>query len=496
MSLDRVADDVTRETPVAGSGRLALTLEKPMRTPVPDHVDCLILGAGGGGYPAAFFLAKAGLSVLMADPIGNLGGNCLAEGCVPSKAVREAALVRGLADKFAGFGLRGAKPDVDWRAVLAHTDRVQNLRYAQHREEIALGGALFVQAEAAIASADTVRLRTPDGTAHRCGFRHLILATGSRPARLPIPGAELAITSHELFRLGADLPQPRHLVIIGGGYIGVESASMLQGLGTEATVLEHSAQLLHGFDAELSSFLHTSLAQRVRIELSAQVLGIERNGADFTVRYSQNGQEQSVQGDAVLMATGRVPVLPEGFEHLGLQVEHGHIVVDATLRTTNPRVWAPGDVNGRSMLFHSAVRQSLVAAHCIAAGGQAVDCMRFDAVPMTVFTEPELAHVGLTAAQAEAAFGAGAVAVTRYDYATDSRAQIYGEPLGFIKLVFDLRNGLLLGAQIAGMDAAQLIAPLALALEQGLGARALAETAFPHPMLGEGINRAARTFRP
>ena len=195
------------------------------------------------------------------------------------------------------------------------------------------------------------------------------------------------------------------------------------------------------------------------------------------------------------MATGRVAVLPEGVEHLGLAMERGHVKVDDTLRTSNPQVWAPGDVNGRSMLFHSAVRQSLVAAHCIAAGGQAVDRMPFHAVPMTVFTEPELAHAGQTAAQAEAAIGADAVAVMRYDYAEDSRAQIYAETQGFIKLVFNRQDARLLGAQIAGMDAAQLIAPLALALEQGLGAKALADTVFPHPMLSEGINKAARAFK-
>jgi len=183
-------------------------------------------------------------------------------------------------------------------------------------------------------------------------------------------------------------------------------------------------------------------------------------------------------------------------EHLGFEIEHGRAVVDETLRTTHPRVWAPGDVNGRSMLFHSAVRQSLVAAHCIAAGGQAVDRMRFDAVPMTVFTEPELAHVGLTSSAAEALLGSKDVAVTRYDYAEDARAQIYDETRGFLKLVFNRRDQRLLGAQIAGIDAAQLIAPLALALERGLDAAALAETAFPHPMLSEGINKAARAFRP
>lgn len=463
---------------------------------LPTDVDVLILGAGGAGYPAAFFLARSGKTVLMVDPIGNLGGDCLAEGCVPSKAMREAALVRTLADKFGNFGLRGDKPAVDWRAVLAHKDRVQNTRYAQHREEIAQGGVLFVQGRGAIVAPNRARMDTADGGTREVGFRHLILGTGSCPARLPIPGSELAITSHEMFRIGADLPQPGHLIIIGGGYIGVETASMVQALGSAVTVLEFTAQVLPGFDAELASFLHASLAQRVRIELSAQVLGMERARDGYTVRYTQNGKQQSVQGDAVLMATGRVAVLPEGIEHLGVHLERGHVVVDETLRSSNSQVWAPGDVNGRSMLFHSAVRQSLVAGHCIAAGGQAVDRMHFDAVPMTVFTEPELAHTGLTAAQAEAALGASEVAVTRYDYAQDSRAQIYGETQGFIKLVFSRKDARLLGAQIAGMDAAQLIAPLALALECNLDAHALAATSFPHPMLSEGINNAAQAFRP
>ncbi len=463
---------------------------------LPAAVDVLILGAGGAGYPAAFFLARSGNSVLLVDPIGNLGGDCLAEGCVPSKAMREAALVRALADKFGNFGLRGDKPAVDWRAVLAHKDRVQNTRYAQHREEIARGGALFVQGRGAIVAPNRARIDAADGDAREVEFRHLILGTGSRPARLPIRGAELAITSHELFRIGADLPQPGHLIIIGGGYIGVETASMLQALGSAVSVLEFTAQVLPGFDAELADFLHASLAQRVRIERSAQVTAIEHARDGYAVRYTQNGKPQSVQGDAVLMATGRVTVLPDGLDHLGVQLEHGHVVVDETLRSSNPQVWAPGDVNGRSMLFHSAVRQSLVAAHCIAAGGQAADRMHFGAVPMTVFTEPELAHAGLTSAQAEDALGASAVAVTRYDYAHDSRAQIYDATQGFIKLVFSRKDARLLGAQIAGMDAAQLIAPLALALERNLDARALAATSFPHPMLSEGINKAARDFQP
>ena len=146
------------------------------------------------------------------------------------------------------------------------------------------------------------------------------------------------------------------------------------------------------------------------------------------------------------------------------------------------------------MLFHSAVQQSLVAAHNILAGGLPVQRMDFESVPYTVFTEPELAGVGLTEAQARDRYGA--VEVVRYDYATDGRAQIFGETQGFIKLVFESHTSRLLGAQIAGLDAAQLIPPLALAVSQGLGAAALTSVVFPHPMISEGINKAARKFRP
>lgn len=463
---------------------------------LPNMTDVLILGAGGAGYPAAFFLDRAGMSVVMVDPIGNLGGDCLAEGCVPSKAIREAALVRRLTEKHAHFGLHGAACDTDWRAVLKHKDRVQNIRYTQHEAQIAASTVTFAKGRAAIIAPDRARITAADATARDIAFRYLILATGSRPTRLPIPGAELALTSHDLFRLSTDISQPKHIIIIGGGYIGVETASMLQGLGSKATVLEFTPQLLPGFDPELSTFLHAQLAERVDIRLSAKVTSIERTDRDYTVRYSHDNTEHTLRGDAVLMSTGREPVLPEGVASLSLRFEHGNVVVDETLRTSNPRVWAPGDINARSMLFHSAVRQSLVAAHCIAAGGQAVDRMNFGAVPMTVFTEPELAHVGLTAAQAENALGVGAVSVTHYDYGIDSRAQIYGECHGFIKLVVDRRNGKLLGAQIAGLDAAQLIAPLALALERGLVAADLAATAFPHPMISEGLAHAARAFLP
>jgi dihydrolipoamide dehydrogenase len=464
-----------------------------MMTSAGQEVDVAILGAGGGGYPAAFLLAKAGLRVVMADPLGNLGGDCLAEGCVPSKAVREAGLARASARKYTHFGLHGETASADWPSVLAFKDRVQKVRYENHRRELHDSSILFHAGKGRLTGERQLEIETQDAV-HRYTFRYLLLATGSRPTRLRIPGAELAVTSHDFFRLGADLPFPRQLVVIGGGYIGVEVASMLQNLGGQATVLEYTSQLLPGFDAELAQALYASLGQRVSLQLKAEVTAIEKVPEGFKVHYRQDEQDRSVIGDRVLMATGRAAVLPEGIEVIGLRADEA-LSVNDRLQTTNPAVYAPGDVNGRSMLFHSAVRQSLIAAHNILAGGQPIERMDFESVPFTVFTEPELAHVGLTEVQARERYG-NRIEVIRADYAADARAQILDETKGFLKLVFESQSGRLLGAQIAGVEAAQLIAPLALAVDQGLTGGALSRVAFPHPMLSEQINKAARAFKP
>ncbi|MHB8303960.1 MAG: dihydrolipoyl dehydrogenase [Acidobacteriaceae bacterium] len=456
-------------------------------------IDVAILGAGGAGYPGAFLLAKSGRSVMMVDPIGNLGGDCLAEGCVPSKAVRESGMARAAAAKHKFFGLSGATPDTNWPAVLAHKNLVQNTRYRQHGEEIRASAIIFHQGRGRILTDHSVEVQTISGETILYEYRNLIIGTGSRPHILPIPGAELALTSHHLFRLGADLPLPRRPIVIGGGYIGLETASMLQHLGAECMVLEATGQLVPGVDAGLAQFLHEALRQRMKIFLDSKVGSIQKNPSGLTVTYEQDGIERHVEGDAVLLATGREPALPEGLAALGL-ADHGSIAVGNDLRTELPHIYAPGDVNGRSMLFHSAVQQSRIAAHNILAGGQATQRMNFLSVPFTVFTEPEVAWVGLSEDAARKHFDQ--VGAARYDYRTDSRAQIFGETNGFIQLVFDTGTSRLLGAQVAGMDAAHLIAPLALAVQQGSTAKTLTSVPFPHPMIAEGINRAARDFCP
>src|SRR5215467_7635618 len=238
-----------------------------------QQVDVVILGAGGGGYPAAFLLARAGLRVVMVDPIGNLGGNCLAEGCIPSKAVREASLVRARAEKYALFGLNGPVPDVNWKGILVHKDRVQNIRYRQHHETINTSSVFFHAGMGRILDEKRVQVETAHETL-RYTFQHLIIATGSQPRPSSLPGAQHAITSSDLFRLGADLPFPQRLIILGGGYIGVEVASMLNNLGTQVTLLQRAQRLLPGVDPTLSQALYDGLSQRVLIELDAEATRI------------------------------------------------------------------------------------------------------------------------------------------------------------------------------------------------------------------------------
>lgn len=456
------------------------------------NVDVVVLGAGGGGYPGAFLLARAGLSVVMVDPVGNLGGNCLGEGCIPSKAVREATLVRRRAEKYELFGLSGSVPNVNWQGILAHKDRVQNIRYHQHRGTINASSVIFHTGIGRIIDEQRVAVRTADQTFYYT-FKHLIIATGSKPHLLTIPGAHLAITSSELFRLNADVPSPQHIVILGGGYIGIEVASMLNNLGTQVTIIQRAERLLPRTDPAVSQALYASLRLRTHIELEAEATSIEATSNGLQVHYRQHGEERIVTGDTVLMATGRECVLPEGIEALGLN-PYGALTVNDRLQTSNPRVYAPGDVNGLSMLYHSAVRQSLVAAHNILSGGLSADRMDFESIPFTVFTEPEAGWVGLTEKQACERYGH--IEIARYDYAVEPRAQIFDEMQGFISLIFAGQSSRLVGALVVGLDAAQVIAPLTLAISQGLGAIALNEVVFPHPMIQEGINKAARQFRP
>lgn len=457
-----------------------------------QHVDVITLGAGGGAYPAAFRLARSGRRVVMVDPKGVMSGNCLAEGCVPSKAVREVAELHRTGQRFEQFGLTG-EIGVDFAKVMAHKDRVQRTRYTQHAAELeAIADRLtLVQGRARFQDAHTVIVESDRGE-ESWRAEHVIVASGADVFVPPVPGAELCITSHDLFSLKPSINTlPKRLTVIGGGYIGLETATFLRAFGVEVTVLEMMDQILPGMDPDFVSGLAPLLDPAIRCVTGARVEAIERAADDsLTVRYTLGERHETLAADAVLMAAGRHSVVPEGADVVGLQVEHGRIVADNALRTNLPQIYACGDVNGRVPLFHAAVGQSLVAARNILGGDIALDYFDFDAVPTTIFTLPAASYVGHTRAALKT-LGIDAIEAA-YAFAEDSRAQIFDETDGEIRLFFAPGSLRLLGGWVLGMDAGQLVGEIGLAVSKGLTARDLAAFCDQHPMSSEGISKAAR----
>lgn len=455
------------------------------------EVDTVTLGAGGGAYPAAFELARAGRSVVMVDDKGVLSGNCLAEGCVPSKAVREVAeLVRRLA-KGSALGL-GAPPSVDFSGVMAHKDRVQRTRYEQHAAELAALGDRLELLRGTARLVGPHEVEVDEGTSVT-GIRaeHVIVATGAAPVVPPIPGAELCVTSHDLFAYQVDAkPLPRRLTVIGGGYIGLEVASMWHALGSEVTVIEAEDTLLVGMDPDFVSLLAGGLPSGIRVELGAAVKEVRRGEHGLEVRVEQEGSVVTVEADQVLLAVGRHPVVPDGALEIGLELDGRALAASPSMQTRLPHVYSVGDVNGQAMLFHAAVRESLVAAHNILAGDRPVDRMDLHTVPTTIFTAPEASYVGALRHELRAA-GVGFVEGA-YALAEDSRAQILDEPYGEIRLFFEERSLRLLGGWVVGIDAGQLVGEIGVAVASGTSAFELARFADQHPMAAEGISKAAR----
>ena len=458
----------------------------------PDAIDVLTMGAGGGAYPAAFRLAKAGLRVVMVDPKGVMSGNCLAEGCVPSKAVREMARHVTRHRRFKSYGM-GGETTIDYAKIIAHKDDVQRRRYLQHEEELARASNItLIKGRASFQDPFTVTVETDRGMVPYTA-RHIIVASGSDVYVPPIPGAKLCLTSSDVYRLNPTLKVlPQTLTVVGGGYIGVETASFYAALGVDVTLLQRGRQLLPGMDPDMIAMLVPLLDPRIRFIFEVDIDRIERGERGMAVHYRQGGASREALSDQVLMAVGRRPVMPEGLAKLDIDVGHAGIVVNDALQTFHPHIYACGDVNGRVPLFHAAVRESLVAAHNILAGDVSTDTMDFTNVPTTVFTLPAAAYVGIT--RAVAAQRGTAVVEAGYEFSEDSRAQIFGETGGGLRLFFEPGSLRLIGGWVVGIDAGNLIGEIGLACANGLTARQLAAFADQHPMTSEGIGRAARSL--
>jgi len=473
---------------------LPFTDEEFTDAPRFEEYDALIVGGGGGGYHGGFELSRGGKKVLLIDDKGNLGGNCLYEGCIPSKSV---AIMVYLAEKLRNIlsaDTASRSAGMVWEDVINHKEDVQTIRYRQHIQEIKEHQNLeFVRGVAGFVDGHTVKVSAIDGSWNaKVSGKSTIIATGSVPARIPVPGAELTIGSLELFGYRTSYrSMPDSIIIIGGGYIGVEVSSMLSSMGKKVTVLEMLPRIMSGWDSDLVAELEGALLKRnVKVITGARVTGIRMNGKQKEVSYLKaDGSSATIVGDEVIMAAGRKPYT-EGLEGLGI-VSGNHIEVDSAMRTSIPNVYATGDVTGKFMLFHSAVKESVIAAWNILHGHPVYE-FNYSTVPVTVFTEPEAASVGISEEEARK-MGIQFTAI-KYPLEDDAYAQIVGVREGWLKLMVERETQRIIGGSIYGDSASMVINEIALAISTGSRVKDLALLAHQHPTIFESVDRTAMRY--
>lgn len=446
-------------------------------------VDVCVIGAGSAGLSVAAGAAQLGLSVVLFEA-GEMGGDCLNVGCVPSKALIAAGARAQAMREADGFGIAGAEPRIDWNAVKAHIKSVIAAIEPNDSQERFEGlGVTVIREHARFADArtvvsDTVRVRA----------RRFVIATGSRAFAPPIPGLDEVpyLTNETVFDL--DL-LPRKLLVLGGGAIGVELGQAFRRLGAEVSIVE-AARALGPADREAAEIVLTKLrSEGVEILEGWKATRAARSGDGVALTLeSEDGATRQVEGSHLLVAVGRKPTLDGlGLDEGGIRYNAKGIETSATLRTSNSRVWALGDAAGRELFTHAAgwhasvfVRNTLFKARTKADA---------QAMPAVTYCDPELAQIGLTEAQARERHG-DAVSVARWDFHDNDRAQATRATEGFCKLVLG-KGGAILGATIVGAEAGELIAPVALAMSEGAKVRALTNPILPYPTRAEIVKRAA-----
>ena len=460
----------------------------PAVSPVAYDFDLLVLGAGPGGYTAAFRAADLGLKVALVERWPQLGGVCLNVGCIPSKALLHAARVIEEANEMAPHGISFGKPTIDVGRLREWKSRVVN-RLAGGLAGLARQRKVTViQGTGQFAGPHEVRV-AERGDERTVSFAQCIIAAGSEPARLPgLPDDPRVIDS-----TGAlELDLPGRLLVIGGGIIGLEMATVYQALGVKVSVVELTEGLMPGCDRDLVKPLEKRIASRYEnVWTGTRVTAVEARGEGLQVTFAGSRAPKVATYDRVLVSVGRSPNGARiALEAAGVKLgERGFIPVDRQMRTNQPHIFAIGDIVGAPMLAHKATHEGKVAAE-VAAGQKS----SFDArvVPSVAYTDPEIAWVGLTETEARAngtAFEKGS-----FPWAASARSLTLGRDEGLTKLLFDPATHRLLGGGIVGPSAGDLISEVALAIEMGADAADVALTVHPHPTLSETVAMAAEAF--
>ncbi|MFZ3588112.1 dihydrolipoyl dehydrogenase [Bacillus sp. DJP31] len=452
----------------------------------PIELDTLVIGAGPGGYVAAIRAAQLGQKVTIVDK-GELGGVCLNVGCIPSKALIAAAHRFETAKHSEDMGIKAENVTVDftkmqeWKTGIVKklTGGVEGLLKG-NKVQILKGEAYFVDE-------NTVRIMD-ENSAQTYTFNNCIIATGSRPIEIPtFKYSKRVIDSTGALNLKEI---PKKLVVIGGGYIGTELGTAYANFGTEVVIVEGADEILNGFEKQMTSIVKRRLKKKGNVEIftKAMAKGVEETENGVKVTFEVKGEAQTVEADYCLVTVGRKPNSDElGLEQVGIEKsDRGVVKIDDQCRTTVKNIYAIGDIVDGPPLAHKASYEAKIAAEAISGQTSKID---YHAIPAVVFSDPEMATVGYSEQEAKDA-GIDSIA-SKFPFGANGRALALDSADGFLKLITRKEDGLVIGAQIVGTNASDMIAELGLAIEAGMTAEDIAMTIHAHPTLGEIAMEAA-----
>jgi dihydrolipoamide dehydrogenase len=451
------------------------------------QAEVLVLGAGPGGYTAAFRAADLGKKVVLVERYPTLGGVCLNVGCIPSKALLHTAEVLRATEAMSAHGVQFTKPKIDLHKLAAWKDSVvgqltKGLAGLAKQRKVQV-----IEGRGAFTSPGTLAVETPTGTV-TVGFEQAIIAAGSQPTTIPsFPHDDPRVMDSTDALLIEETP--KRLLVIGGGIIGLEMATVYSALGSKVSVVELLDGLIPGADRDIVRPLHKHVAKQYEsIWLGTRVTGIKPKKKGLEVSFEGKGAPERDTFDRILVAVGRRPNGHRiGAENAGVQVDdEGFVPVDRQMRTNVPHIFAIGDIAGQPMLAHKATHEGKVAAEVAAGEKSSFDALT---IPSVAYTDPEVAWTGLTEEQAKRE--GIAYEKASFPWAASGRALGIGRSEGLTKVLFDKDSGRLLGAAIVGPHAGDLIAEATLALEMGADAADIGHTIHPHPTLSETFNFAA-----
>jgi dihydrolipoamide dehydrogenase len=455
-----------------------------------DSFDVVVIGGGPGGYNAAIRAGQLGLTSACIDKRGTFGGTCLNVGCIPSKALLHTShLYDEAANHLPKLGVK-TSAELDLGGMMAHKAKVVGELTKGVEFLLKKNKSEAIVGEARIAAPGKVEVKLSDGATRTLEAKHIVVATGSEVA--PLPGATIDEERIVSSTGALSLKQvPKRLLVVGGGYIGLELGSVWRRLGSEVTVVEFLDRITPGLDGEVGKQFQRILSrQGLKFQLSTKVVGVEKadDALTVTVEPAAGGEQQTIDTDVMLVSIGRKPYTDAlGLDAAGVALdEKGRVVTDAQFKTNVAGIWAVGDVREGAMLAHKAEDEAVACTEIIAGHAGHVN---YDAIPAVVYTAPEVASVGKTEEELKAA--GVEYRIGKFPFTANARAKTIAATDGFAKVIADAKTDRVLGVHVLGAEAGNLIQEAALAIEFGASSEDIARTSHAHPTLTEAVRQAA-----